>query len=102
MKMRCSVAGARSAAEKHGFIVRMGRSIYIRKDELGELIEKCRDQPKGQDCTDAKTKASGSSETLATPTSGRAKVIAQKLMKSSHSISSTNQDNTVELLRRNQ
>ncbi|WP_299986633.1 excisionase family DNA-binding protein [uncultured Ruegeria sp.] len=35
----------RSAAEKHGFLVRIGRAVRIDQDQLGDLVEKCKVAP---------------------------------------------------------
>tara|TARA_R100001086_G_scaffold209999_1_gene125881 strand:+ start:202 stop:441 length:240 start_codon:yes stop_codon:yes gene_type:complete len=53
-------ASIRTAAETHGFLVRMGRAVRVERDRLGELIEKCRDQPKGQGSTSSNTDRTGS------------------------------------------
>jgi hypothetical protein len=41
-------ASLRTAAEKHGFLVRIGRALRLERDRLPELLKKCRDQPKEQ------------------------------------------------------
>ena len=48
----------KTAAKRHGFLVRMGRAIRIDADTLGELIEKCRDSARDPASTDAATAAS--------------------------------------------
>ncbi|WP_230796823.1 helix-turn-helix domain-containing protein [Salipiger marinus] len=77
------VRSLRTAAEQHGFIVRMGRAVRIEKARLGELIKKCRDQPKAQGSTSSSTGRTGSSGTPASPTAPRAAQIVEKLKKSS-------------------
>lgn len=32
----------RSAAEEHGFLVRIGRAIRLDESQLGDLVEKCK------------------------------------------------------------
>ena len=39
------VASLRRAAERHGFLVRVGRALRIDPNTLPELIERCREQP---------------------------------------------------------
>lgn len=76
-------ASLRSAAEKHGFTVRFGRAVRLERDKVPELIEKCRDQPKGQGSTNTSTDDSGTSSTPELPHAQRAKQAAQKLKKRS-------------------
>lgn len=35
----------RAAAEEHGFLVRMGRAVRIDQDQLGDLVERCKQPP---------------------------------------------------------
>ena len=42
-------------AQRHGFLVRMGRAVRIEQDSLGELVKKCRDQQKEQGSTNLNT-----------------------------------------------
>lgn len=81
----CGVPAAslRSAAEKHGFLVRMGRAIRLERNRLPELIVKCRDQPKDHASTNSSTATNGISGIQATPTAQRAAQAAQKLKKRS-------------------
>lgn len=60
-----SVKGLRAAAEQHGFIVRIGRKPLLDAAQLGELVERCRDN--------AREPASRGGETRATGTSGTAR-----------------------------
>ena len=53
----------RTAAREHGLLVRMGRAVRIDPDDLPELIDRCRDQPKDRDCTAAPTAGTTSFET---------------------------------------
>ena len=53
----------RSAAERHGLLVRMGRAVRIDPNTLTELIEKCRDREKAPASGSAKTMADGLSST---------------------------------------
>lgn len=68
----------RSAAQRHGLLVRIGRSVRIDADTLGELIEKCRDSAKDPASTDAATPASTSSGTAPGSTQ-RARETAERL-----------------------
>ncbi|UAB89687.1 helix-turn-helix domain-containing protein [Ruegeria sp. SCSIO 43209] len=36
----------RTAAEEHGFLVRIGRVIRLDESQLGELVERCKEPPK--------------------------------------------------------
>ena len=73
------VSGLKTAAETHGFIVKMGRAIRLERDRLPELIKKCRDQPKGQGSTSSNTDPTGTSETRDSRTAQRATQAANKL-----------------------
>jgi hypothetical protein len=75
------VTSLRSSAEKHGFIVRMGRAIRLDRNQLQELIKKCQGQPKGQGSTNSNTVQTGSSATQGNPTVQRAAQAAQRLKK---------------------
>lgn len=76
-------ASLRTAAENHGFIVRMGRAIRLERERLPELLKKCRDQPKEQGSTNSSTARTGTSGTLGNPTAQRAAQAASKLKKPS-------------------
>lgn len=39
------------AAEKHGFLILLGRCKRLYSDELPELLDKCRNRPKVLDCS---------------------------------------------------
>ena len=55
-------ASLRTAAEEHGYLVRMGRAIRIDRETLPELIDLCRDHPRERDSSASAT-ASGTSAT---------------------------------------
>ncbi|PTV94989.1 hypothetical protein C8J27_106259 [Rhodobacter aestuarii] len=76
-------ASLRTAAEQHGYLVRMGRAIRIEKASLGELIQKCRDQQKAHASTNSRTARTGISETPDAQINQRAVSAAQKLKKPS-------------------
>lgn len=76
-------ASLRTAAENHGFIVRMGRAIRLERDRLPELLKKCRDQPKEQGSTSSSTARTGTSAIRGNPTAQRAAQAATKLKKRS-------------------
>ncbi|MFG6566719.1 hypothetical protein ACGYLA_03035 [Sulfitobacter sp. 1A13679] len=80
-------ASLRTAAETHGFLVRMGRAIRLERDRLPELLKKCRDQPKEQGSTNTSTRPTGTSSTPASPGGQRAAQAAAKLKKPSQRIS---------------
>ena len=58
-----SKRGLRSAAERHGFIVRIGRKPLLDAAQLGELVDKCRDQARESDSGGTATRAIGTSAT---------------------------------------
>ena len=76
-------ASLRTAAEQHGFLVRMGRAIRIERDRLPELLKKCRNQPKEQGSTSLNTASTGTSETQDSPIAQRAAQAALRLKKPS-------------------
>lgn len=73
----------KTAAEQHGYLVRMGRAIRIEKERLGELISKCRDQQKAPASISSRTVRTGTSATPDSPTNQRAAQAAQMLKKPS-------------------
>ncbi|WP_233243192.1 helix-turn-helix domain-containing protein [Thioclava sp. NG1] len=76
-------ASLRTAAEEHGFIVRMGRAIRLERDSLAELIRKCRDQRKARASTSSPTARTGTSAIPDSQTGQRAARAAQTLKKRS-------------------
>ena len=42
------VVSLRSAAEKHGYLIRMGRAVRVSPDKLPELIQLCHNKPREQ------------------------------------------------------
>ena len=62
----------RTAAEKHGFLVMMGRARRIDRSTILELIRKCRNEPVPQDRGDRRPPESRVSATRAHDTSQRA------------------------------
>ena len=68
----------RSAAARHGLLVRMGRAIRVDPNDLPELIRSCQDKRKAPDCT-AVEAASGPSATRADDSSQRALATAERL-----------------------
>ena len=50
----------RSAAETHGYLVKMGRTVRIDQESLPELIKLCRDQKQAPASTNLKTESSSS------------------------------------------
>ena len=62
-RLGVSVKGLRRDAERHGFIVRIGRKPLLDAAQLGELVGKCRDQARDQDSGGTATGATGTSAT---------------------------------------
>ncbi len=52
----------RRAAQKHGYLVMMGRHPRIERRSLEELVQKCRVSPEVHESTSGRTPASTSSE----------------------------------------
>ena len=89
-------------AEKHGHLVRMGRALRILESELGELIDKCRSQPKAQDCSSENAPdapPSMSSKIVASQSAARAQRTADKLKKLSRNTSRAKSAKVVPLRR---
>ena len=76
-------ASLRTAAQEHGYLVRMGRSLRLERDRLPELLKKCRDQPKERASTSSNTAPTGTSETPGSQIAQRAAQAAKKLKKRS-------------------
>ena len=88
----------RTAARKHGLLVRIGRAIRIDPTTLPELIELCRDQPKDLACSAAPTE-SGTSVTPAGNSSRQALEVAARLKARSRSTSRKSTDRPAPLRR---
>lgn len=58
----------KATAERHGFLVRIGRFSRIDRNTYQELIDRCREKPQELAFTSDKTKVCGSSETPVTLT----------------------------------
>ena len=84
----------KTAAQEHGFIVRMGRAIRIDKNDFPKLVKACRDQAKAPASTSSNTGRTGISATPEGPTSQRAAQAAKKLKKRSRP-TSPQKDGTV-------
>ena len=83
-------ASLRAVADQHGKTIRMGRAVRLHPDDLGELIDLCRCQPRERalSCESARAvRPSTSSETRASPNARQAQTTAEKLKASSQSIS---------------
>jgi len=76
----------RTAAEKHGLVVRMGRAIRIDQHDFEELIRKCQGDPKERDFTIAAIKPTTLSGTE-TDSYLRARATAAKLKRRSRGTS---------------
>ena len=88
----------RSAAERHGLLIRMGRAVRIDPATFPELIEKCRDQQKAP-ASSAVTTASGTSATKAESSVQRALATAEKLKRHSRATSPKKAGQLVQLHR---
>lgn len=89
-RLRLPAQSLRSAAEAHGYLVRVGRSVRIVESELAEIVEKCRCQPKARASSSENEKAetpSGSSRIRGSQSVARAQQIAEKLKTSSRNTS---------------
>lgn len=62
-RLGVSVKGLRAVAEREGFIVRIGRKPLLDAAQLGELVDKCRDQARAQDSGGKGARATGTSMT---------------------------------------
>jgi excisionase family DNA binding protein len=67
-KLNVPKQSLRSAAQAHGMLVKMGRAVRIDPDQLKELIDKCRENPRDRASTGGETRKSGSSGTPGGPT----------------------------------
>ncbi|WP_122073718.1 hypothetical protein [Pseudophaeobacter sp. EL27] len=76
-------ASLRSAAESHGFLVRMGREIRIDRNDFKPLVKKYQNQAKAPASINSSIARSGTSATPASPTGQRAAQAASKLKKRS-------------------
>jgi len=95
-------ASLRTAATEHGLLIRMGRALRLRQEDLAELIEKCRCQPEARAYTSENAKGVGPStlsKTLASPSVQRAQTTAAKLKASSPATSQTGKAQVVPLSR---
>ena len=73
----------KSAAEEHGFLVRMGRAIRIDRNDFSKLIIACRDQAKAHASTSSLIARTGTSEIPDSQTGQRAAQAASKLKRRS-------------------
>lgn len=93
----------RRVADAHGKTIRMGRALRLHPNDLEELIDLCRVEPKGPASTGTNDKddhRSGKSETPATCESRPALTAAQRLKASSRNTSSGRSAPVVQLGRR--
>ena len=79
-------ASLRSAAERHGFLVRMGRALRIDPETVPELIEKCRSKPRVPAGT-GEARETTTSGTKAASSSQRAQATADRLIERSRATS---------------
>ena len=79
-------ASLRSAAERYGFIVRMGRSVRVDSQQFDQLVRKCQDAPRAPASTGeshAMTGAGSGSSATPEPKLQPAQQIADMLKKPS-------------------
>ena len=88
----------RTAARQHGLLVKMGRAVRIDPDDLPELIDRCRDQPKDHDSTAAPTAVTTSSA-MVPDSSALALATAEKLKRPSRGTSPKRGDRPARLHR---
>lgn len=68
----------RTAARRHGLLIKLGRAVRIDPDDLQELVRQCRDTPRARDSIATST-VSGISATTGENSSQRALEVAAKL-----------------------
>ena len=90
----------RTAAQRHGLLVKMGRAVRINPNDIPELIKSCQGKPKDRGCTVAAT-ASGPSVIRAENSSQRALASAEKLKQRSRGTSPKKTDQPGQLRRIN-
>ena len=73
----------RAAAERHGFLVRMGRCLRVDPNDIPELLRKCRTPPQEDPACIASKTAAGSSATPAAATVQQALATAERLKRHS-------------------
>lgn len=89
-------------AREQGFLIRVGQAYRIRADEVGELLETCRDRPKVRASTSDAGKAAprlGSSRTQAASKSQPAQEAVNKLRQRLRSTSAGEPAQVVQLKR---
>ena len=80
-------ASLKTAAQKHGMLVRMGRALRIDPETIPELLQRCRENPQAPASISDRTTAPSSFATPGNPTGERARETAAKLKKRSPRIS---------------
>lgn len=84
-------------ADRHGLLVRFGRSVRIDPATIPELIEKCRSAPKAPVSTGTRSRDAGSFETLADQKLQQAQQAAQRLKRGSRFTSQSGTGQVVRL-----
>lgn len=92
-------ASLRSAAENHGYIVRMGRAIRLERDRLTDLVKKCRDKPKELASINSPIARAGISATRVCPTAARAANAVKMLKKPSRPTSQPKGETVLQMSR---
>lgn len=80
-------ASLRSAAEQHGFLIRIGRAIRIDPNQLPELLKKCQNAPKAHASIGTNPGESGSSAIQDARKLQQAQQTAQRLKDASRNTS---------------
>lgn len=93
------ISALETAAEEHGYLIRMGRAKRIDPEDLPELVKKCRVPRKVPASTAARTADNGSSST-ARHSVGQARRTADKLKRRSQPISPPETSQVVPLARK--
>lgn len=89
----------RDLAERRGFLIRFGRSVFIARDKYGELIEACQEKPKEPVSIKEKT-GSGTSVIAADTTRRPAQEIAERLKRFSRTTSQRGTGHVAQLQRK--
>lgn len=83
-RLNVPTSSLKTVLDRHPqFRIKMGRAVRISTDDLGDIVEACREKPKAPGSTGGKhpgaEKASGSSSTPASPSGRPAQAIGAKL-----------------------
>ena len=82
-------------ATEHGYLIKVGSQKKLFIQEIEELFDKCRVNPKGRGSINSSTEANGISETRAGPTDQRVSKTLNKLKKPSRNTSGEKKNNVL-------